>query len=148
VRPMKWEKRHRARAARTFSAGAVLAILLTTLSGIEPAPGYAQSITSADNVGLFTEAQALQGRKDYVNHCIACHGFSMQRLFAKYPTAAAYYNFISGSMPRHAAGSLEEEYLNILAYMLQEAGFPPGENELSTDRSLLSQIIPANGQSR
>lgn len=94
----------------------------------------------------FTEAQADQGQRTFVANCVACHGTSMYSIFRRYATAERYFNFISGSMPKHLPGSLPEpEYLGIVAFMLRTTGFPAGETALTSERVLLRQIHPADG---
>lgn len=95
----------------------------------------------------YTQEQADAGLRDFNTNCAACHGYSMFTRFQKYGTAEKYYNKITGSMPKWMPGSLPEDvYTNILAYMLQQSGFQPGDVELTSDRARLRQIIPAEPQ--
>lgn len=94
----------------------------------------------------FTEAQAEIGRTTFVANCVACHGTSMFGIFRRYSTVERYFNFISGSMPKHLPGSLpEEDYLSIVAFLLRASGFKPGGAELTAERARLRQIVPAEG---
>ena len=95
----------------------------------------------------FTDAQAETGRTTFIASCAACHGASMLAIFRGYSTVEKYFNFISGSMPKHLPGSLpDEDYLAVVAYMLRLNGFKPGDNALTTERARMRQIIPAEGR--
>ncbi|MBW6507711.1 MAG: cytochrome c [Rhodobacteraceae bacterium] len=111
------------------------------------APAFAQTATrDSAATAWYTAAQADLGRRAFVANCAACHGSSMLTIFRRQSSAAKYFNFISGSMPKHLPGSLPEaDYVSIVAYMLRTAGFPPGERELTSERAVLRQIIPADG---
>lgn len=94
----------------------------------------------------YTEAQADIGRTTFIANCVACHGTSMFGIFHRYSTVERYFNFISGSMPKHLPGSLpEEDYLSIVAFLLRASGFKPGDVELTSERARLRRIVPAEG---
>ena len=98
-------------------------------------------------VTWYTQDQADIGRREFNTECAGCHGYSMFTAFRNYRTAEKFYDKISGSMPRWMPGSLrEEDYVNILAYMLQENGFQPGDEELTSERARLRLIVPAEGR--
>jgi len=95
----------------------------------------------------YTEAQAETGRSAFIANCAACHGSSMVTIFHDYSTVEKYFNFISGSMPKHLPGSLpDEDYVAVVAYMLRLNGFAPGGDALTTERARLRRIIPAEGR--
>lgn len=99
---------------------------------------------SSSAAALFTAEQARHGEVVFNAHCAACHGTSMFQIFERYPTAEAFYLFISGSMPRHAPGSLsEQEYVDIVTYLMDGVGFEPGDQALPPDRRVLADIVPA-----
>jgi mono/diheme cytochrome c family protein len=127
------------RRARSFSVNwagpAMIALAIGTAS--------ASSQTAvALPQAWYTQEQADAGRINFNTSCAACHGYSMFTRFLKFSNAEKYFNKISGSMPRWDPGSLpEQDYVNILALMLQETGFPPGDVPLTSDRARLRQIV-------
>jgi mono/diheme cytochrome c family protein len=111
-----------------FFAGASAAEATTTAAATEIAAWY-------------TEEQADRGRRAYPPSCGGCHGASMAEIFSQYEDAASYYRFISGSMPADNPGGLAtRDYLDIVAYLMQEIGFPSGTVELNDGRETLAQI--------
>jgi mono/diheme cytochrome c family protein len=97
--------------------------------------------------GVYTEAQAAQGRAPYEESCSRCHapdlsgnvGTSLKGdTFIRDwggKTVGAFYERIRTTMPRGNPQSLSDDaYLNIVAYVLQVNGFPPDPMaELKTD---------------
>lgn len=94
--------------------------------------------------GLYTDAQAARGRSAYMKGCAECHaadlggheyagalaGFGFQLKWADASLAELFGRM--RSMPLGRPGSLErQEYLDILAYVLQKNGYPAGANELT-----------------
>jgi mono/diheme cytochrome c family protein len=110
----------------------LVALLLAGISIAKPA----QDVKTVWS-GVYTEAQAEQGRARYDESCSRCHapdlsgnvGSSLKgdvfiRDFGD-KTLDAFYERIKTTMPRGAAGSLSDGvYLNIVAYVLQVNGFP------------------------
>ncbi|GEM_PF-1050752 len=128
----------------TRRAWSVLSLLLAL--AVLPADAQTGQPSSA-TTAWYTSAQADLGRRNFATNCAACHGASMFTIFRHKSSAASYYNFISGSMPKHLPGSLpEEDYVSIVAFMLSAWGFPAGNTELTADRSVLKHIIPADGR--
>jgi S-disulfanyl-L-cysteine oxidoreductase SoxD len=97
--------------------------------------------------GVFTDAQAAQGRAFYEESCSRCHapdlagrvggalkGDTFIRDWGG-KTVGAFYERIKTTMPRGAPDSLNgEAYLHIVAYVLQVNGFPANPDaELKTD---------------
>jgi mono/diheme cytochrome c family protein len=101
------------------SRTAVLALVLLTSAGSwlaaqEPAKAAARRVTD----GLYSAEQATRGRAAYMKGCAACH---MADLGGK-----------EYSMPLGAAGSMApQEYLDIVAYILQKNEYPAGPQELT-----------------
>src|SRR5690606_37640325 len=63
---------------------------------------------------------------------------------AGYPDASLFYNYISTAMPANAPGSLtDQQYVDIVAYLLAENGHPTGTEELPADTEVLAQIDPS-----
>src|SRR5262245_8323685 len=94
--------------------------------------------------GLYSEAQAGRGREAYEKACATCHmsdlgGHEYAGALAGYPfqlkwedaSVAELFGRIR-TMPLGEAGSLStQEYLDILAYVLQSNRYPSGEGELT-----------------
>ena len=97
--------------------------------------------------GVYTEAQASQGRPPYEESCSRCHGPDLSGnvgtslkgdVFIRDwggKTLDAFYERIRTTMPRGNPQSLSDSaYLNIVAYVLQVNGFPAdATDELKTD---------------
>ena len=94
--------------------------------------------------GLYSDAQAGRGREAYVKACAPCHmedlgGHEYAGALAGYPfqmkwedaSVAEVFGRIR-TMPLGEPGSLStQEYLDILAYVLQANGYPSGQSELT-----------------
>lgn len=94
----------------------------------------------------YTAEQVEHGQWVFNNQCAVCHGETMFDIFASYETAERFYLFISGSMPRDMPGWLsEQEYIDIVAYLMDGVGFTAGEKALMPDREVLARIIPSEG---
>jgi mono/diheme cytochrome c family protein len=129
-----------------IAASALAASLNVAASGQE-------AKTVAD--GVYSEAQATRGASSYANACANCHradltgnsgpalrderfvrqfsGKDLKTLFTKTAT----------TMPRGAPGSLGDNvYLDIVAHLLKENGFPAGSHELTADGLDAIRVLP------
>lgn len=90
--------------------------------------------------GVFTEAQAQAGESVYESRCKTCHDmkFYETTLRAWNSQPLVYlWETIMGTMPADNPGSLMfEEYTDVLAYILSEAGFPAGEQPLNHNEGM------------
>ena len=105
--------------------------------------------------GVYTDAQAARGAAIYEASCAGCHradlgggtgpalrdqrftrqfaGKDLKTLFTKAAT----------SMPRNAPGTLgDNAYLDVVAHLLKENGFPSGSQELSADALAGIRVLP------
>lgn len=122
--------------SRLSVGAAVLVLAALPVAGVV----MAQSLPQAR---LYTEEQATRGERVFLGTCVGCHGYSMSSIFSRYTNAYIYYGRISTTMPWEDAGLLPlQDYIDIVAYMLRENGFPAGDVELVPDRALLESIIP------
>lgn len=106
---------------------------------------FAEDTSEGELHAWFTEEQAEAGQRGFAVGCGGCHGADMVDVFAGYDTAETYYLFISGSMPADNPGSLApQQYVDIIAYLMREVGFPAGEETLTPDRAVLAEIVPGD----
>lgn len=95
--------------------------------------------------GVFTETQATSGQVVYDAQCKTCHNMRFYRdTLRSWNNQPLLYLWesIMGTMPADNPGSLMfEEYTNVIAYILQEQGFPSGESELDPDNGMESISI-------
>ena len=96
--------------------------------------------------GVYTVEQALRGEKLLRNECSACHGadwFTGSFLQAwNGATVGMLYDRIRTTMPEDRPSGLKNrEYADILAYIFELNGIPPGEEELASRKSELDKIL-------
>jgi hypothetical protein len=105
--------------------------------------------------GIYTDGQATRGAASYEAACARCHRSDLGgadgpalkedrfgRVFAGKPLKGLYER-ITATMPRPAPGSLAEGvYLDILAHLLRENGFPAGARELIADALDGVELLP------
>lgn len=129
--------------------------LLQALIGIGLATAVA--IAGADSSdGSFTEAQAEQGKRLYMQHCAGCHGAKLEgavtapalsgESFAKRSaeagnTADDLFFVVRTFMPYNEPGKLsKQEYVDVVAYLLKANGHSAGAKKLTADGKMLSAI--------
>jgi mono/diheme cytochrome c family protein len=94
--------------------------------------------------GIYGEAQAERGRSAFRDVCAECHyssEFRDQKFQFKWRrrTVGDLYRDIVRNMPDDDPGSLpDQDYADIVAYILQLNGFPPGGGELPADEEVLA----------
>jgi quinoprotein glucose dehydrogenase len=129
-------------------AGLIGVIGVAIGTGLAVVSLNAQATAQADRhsvwEGLYSDAQAVRGRDAYTKACARCHmddlgGHEYAGALAGYPfqmkwedsSVAEVFGRIR-TMPLGEAGSLAtQEYLDILAYVLQANGYPSGQDELT-----------------
>jgi mono/diheme cytochrome c family protein len=100
---------------------------------------------------LFTTAQATAGAAKYSDDCAQCHGAQLEgmagpalrgKIFAKSGFSVGdVMNFMSVNMPATQPGSLShDDYVQIMAYVLQQNGFPAGTTALTFDGGAASKV--------
>ncbi|MBQ13889.1 MAG: cytochrome c [Gammaproteobacteria bacterium] len=98
----------------------------------------AQQITISD--GVYTEAQAQSGQLLYEQNCMTCHDLRFYENNLNSwdgMTVLDYWYKILGNMPADKPGSLSRtEYLELIAFILRENGFPAGETPLQPSNHL------------
>jgi mono/diheme cytochrome c family protein len=154
----------RGRGLSALPLSVALPILTYLISLLLAWPRPAAALTGAADLVLpllqqapavYTSEQAGQGRDVYRERCSSCHGREAAGGAAGalagpqfirewgWPdrTLDDLFYITRTTMPPGAAGSLtEEEYLAVLAYVLQRNGYPPGEQALVADASALKAV--------
>lgn len=116
--------------------------------------------------GVYTEAQAARGRRIYSGACGLCHGRRLNGapddpdMVSTPPLArarflrvwegrslAALLAYTRLTMPEDNPGSLgDEEYVDVVAYMLSMSRMPAGGDELPADARALADIVIRRGR--
>jgi mono/diheme cytochrome c family protein len=111
--------------------------------------------------GVFTETQAERGRAAYPGACALCHGRRLNGApddpdMAATPSLArarflrtwdgkslaTLFEYTRATMPQDNPGSLtDEEYVDVIAYMLSVGGMPAGEVDLQPDPEDLARVV-------
>jgi mono/diheme cytochrome c family protein len=96
------------------------------------------------------DQQIAAGKSSYAGSCASCHGQEMgggsgpaltASTISKYKDAKSLYDYTAKRMPTFSPGSLtEEQYLNIVAYMLNPIGVLPADQALTQDNLSTIQI--------
>jgi mono/diheme cytochrome c family protein len=115
----------------------------------------AQSSTSVLD-GVYTHAQAERGEAVYSASCIGCH--EGQDADGPELTGRAFldrwredkldplFTFIKTTMPGNAPGSLDDRaYVDIIAFILEANGLPPGNKELTREMVGSVQLVGPDG---
>ncbi len=123
-------------------------------------PAHAQANGSASPAatiwdGVYTPEQADRGKAIAADNCSACHStaeWGSSAFMSRWSGASIAYLFahISENMPYDAPGRLtEQQYADIVAYMLSLNNVPAGERELPTKLAELEPIqFTAQAQAR
>ena len=104
--------------------------------------------------GVYTAAQAERGRAVYVAQCEACHKADLRGeqmtpslvgvSFAFRWSEKTLYDYLAGmraTMPQSAPGGLSDAaYVDVLAYILAENGYPTSDVALVADADALKVI--------
>ena len=115
-------------------------------------------------LGAYTEEQALRGRELYYQHCLQCHGETMAgadkapalvgpqfaSTWGGAPLAALVAR-IASMPPEKPASLLQEQQVDILAYVLWYNGLPLGNEPLPVEQAALGKIafqVPPSGERR
>jgi mono/diheme cytochrome c family protein len=128
---------------------------ITLLALVLSIAANAQESTKTVADGVYTDAQAARGAAVYDAACASCHradlggasgpalreerfdrGFAGKDLKTLFTRTAT-------TMPRGAPGSLGDTvYLDLVAHLLKENGFPAGSRELSADALEGVRVLP------
>jgi polar amino acid transport system substrate-binding protein len=106
---------------------------------------------------IYTEAQATQGKVDYFQNCSMCHGALLDGQRGGYPGPALkgadfadpsydfhvdeIFRFVAKLMPAANPGTLSnDQNVAIMAFILQENGYPSGATELTYEGAMKSRV--------
>jgi quinoprotein glucose dehydrogenase len=125
-------------------AVAVVAVTLVTATFGQTSGGNETTVRD----GVYSADQAKRGRAVYVDKCATCHdggtmgpelwgdAFLAQRTNKN---VRAFYDRIQDTMPEDNPGSLSEtELVDIIAFVIQQNGFPAGEKPIHNADALNS----------
>ena len=96
--------------------------------------------------GVYTPQQAARGRDIYLGNCRNCHtpeSHTGATFTATWNTRslAELYGFVRERMPKNDPGSLsDQEYVDVLAYLLRLNKTPAGRSELPADSVVMQGI--------
>jgi quinoprotein glucose dehydrogenase len=139
---------------RTFALSSlVIAAALATATFGPTVRAQQPSKTVADAV--YTDEQADRGAAAYDNACAGCHrpdlggangpalrGDRFARIFAG-KDLKTFYTKVATTMPRGAPASMGDSvYLDIVAHVLRENGFPAGTGDLTADGLAGIEVLP------
>lgn len=96
--------------------------------------------------GVYTAEQAQRGRATYQRVCSACHALTAYtgEAMEGWKDGVLYdlFDLIRTKMPEDNPGSLRRsEYTDVLAFILELNGMPPGDTPLSSRASELRKIV-------
>jgi mono/diheme cytochrome c family protein len=145
-------------ALRAPISGNPQAIQRESSSGFNPALVIKAAIGAKTTDGetlpaLYTTAQATAGAAHYAAICAVCHGANLQGIVGpalKGPNFASVkagfavgdvFIIIANNMPASDPGTLAPDvYTKIMAFILQENGYPPGPTPLTYDSASKSDV--------
>lgn len=130
----------------------VTAALLTGLLAVETLVAQQDTTVTAPTVrsvmaGVFNTEQVARGRAGHRSQCASCHGAEAYSGEAfekawKGQTVFDLMELIRTTMPNDNPGNLPlNEYVDIVAYILNLNGYPPGESELPADVEALKRVV-------
>ena len=125
-------------------------VVLTCIVGVTPGAGMAQSShpngQRSTGEGVYSREQWMRGRDVYAGLCAGCHP-AITHVGPMFTTSWAgkklsdLFGFLRERMPKNDPGSLsEQEYVDVMSYMLRLNGMPAGVEELPADSLALTKI--------
>jgi cytochrome c len=140
-------------------------IILAGIAAAVAVAGAEQTTVTSQWNGVFTAAQGDRGREAYAQYCAHCHGVNLAGLpqEVQYQGQSPFtpalvgeqfaanwnglplgrlFERIKTSMPQENPGSLRRQTVaDILAFMLEQAGYLPGVIELPASEGALDSVI-------
>lgn len=127
--------------------GALSAMLVATLvATVTARPGDAQPSQRSTQDGVYTLAQANQGKDVFAGLCQSCHTPTVHagppfrnKWFGH--TLGELFGYLRREMPKANPGTLsDEEYAAVTAYLMRINGMPTGRTPLAADSAALHRI--------
>lgn len=120
-----------------------LPVLLVMFS----APVLAQSAPQRSSIaGVYSAEQAVRGQDVYLGQCRNCHvpdAHSSATFQAAWngKSLAELFGYLRERMPKSEPGTLsDQEYVDVLTYLLRLNRMPPGDTDLPADAETLKGI--------
>ena len=114
-------------------------VCLAAAAVLPAAPwAFAGGDSVSTEAGVYTKSQAKSGKGLYEQHCLMCHDNKYFRPVLKRwhgQSAAILFDVMTSSMPESNPGGLmDDEYLDIMAYIFSRSRYPDADAELTLDR--------------
>jgi mono/diheme cytochrome c family protein len=137
---------------RLLRIAALASVLALTCGAVRAQQAAARSVRD----GVYTTAQAKQGKIVYDAHCLECHGSmasatpDMAPLLNDHMFQASWkdrslsdlLDKIRDTMPPNKTGTLSlQELVDLVAYILSANTLPPGDVPLTEDAETLKHIV-------
>src|SRR5688572_9880223 len=139
------------RAALTFLSVAMIIGIFSPLAAQDPPAIW---------TGVYTAAQAERGATVFQNHCSECHHEDLSggegpalvgnSFMVKWEMSSVerLFHKIRDTMPEVGSGNVTDaQKLDVVAFILQQNGYPAGKTELTDVQSALAAIrmVPRGG---
>jgi hypothetical protein len=118
-------------------------LVITGEAGGQAPPSNRQRSTAQ---GVYSREQWMRGRDVYAGLCAGCHQ-AVTHVGPQFSTSWAgkklseLFGFLRERMPKNDPGSLsDQEYVDVMSYMLRLNGMPAGVDELPADSVALTKI--------
>jgi mono/diheme cytochrome c family protein len=125
-------------------------VVLIAAAALGSAAARAQAPGRTTHDGVFTAAQAERGSAEYGRYCARCHGPDLDGVGAapmlyssrfldrwREDSLRTLFDYVKTNMPQDGkpgpAGLSQQEYLDIVAFLLQSSELPAGANELRAE---------------
>jgi len=117
---------------------------------------YAVNGRCAPEAAWYSEVQATRGARAYDDYCAACHGLQLEggnsvplagatfeaRWVDSGRTVDEFFYIVRTLMPQDRPASLSpQQYIDIVAYVLQVNGYRAGAQELRPEASVLQGLM-------
>jgi mono/diheme cytochrome c family protein len=124
-----------------------VSVLVAALGGVGSAtPATQNAAESKDLAQVYTEVQAKRGEEVFATSCGSCHGpreFASRLFQVSWAgrSVEELYSKIRTEMPQDKPGTLtEQQYVDVVAHVLQLNRFPAGATELPADTTVMQKI--------
>ena len=120
-------------------------IIAYSLIGWPPVAAQEADTTSLGR-GVYTEPQARRGERVYEDQCGRCHlpEYFTEGFLPMWSGAplSILFELVATQMPQDRPASLtSQDYVDVLAYIFELNGMPPGSRELPTRPEELARIL-------